>query len=387
MPKEYIAEEVPAYLKEMQIVLTAGLLDEAAKQTLTLKQVIRKAKVSGMADIEIEKMLLRDLREGGQLFGNFRKQMKSTVKSGIEDSGRQEVRQSFLDVKLWSWLAIVDGKICPDCLDRHGWTAMTWEEWEAVGLPDSGNTICGQNCRCILTPAGSVKKEDGGLKRPVKVPPKPAKAVAKNKVDIKEQARSKRGIVKDVNNGDKAIEKYIDKLPENEKLNLNEAMKEYTVGGYHNINSKLRVDGYDLLDNYQQKIFNRLDKFLTNAPVYENISYRGLSISKKDNYKKIIENFTKKNNIISTKQFWSTSAKKDTALHFLSNSSDAIDIVFKIKGKKGVFINGLSEFSIEKEVLFNYKSKFKIVNVNKKIKTFADNTKNIRYNIEIEEIL
>ena len=182
MPKEYIAEEVPAYLKEMQIVLTAGLLDEAAKQTLTLKQVIRKAKVSGMADIEIERMLLRDLREGGQLFGNFRKQMKSTVKSGIEDSGRQEVRQSFLDVKLWSWLAIVDGKICPDCLDRHGWTAMTWEEWEAVGLPDSGNTICGQNCRCILTPAGSVKKEDGGLKRPVKVPPKP-KEILSQKID------------------------------------------------------------------------------------------------------------------------------------------------------------------------------------------------------------
>lgn len=162
---EYLAEEVPAYLREMQIILTAGLIDEAAKQTLTLKQVIRKAKTSGMADIEIEKMLFRDLREGGQIFGDFRKQMKATVKGGLESVGRNEIRQSYLDVQLWDWLGIVDGKICDDCLQRHHMPAMSWEKWEAIGLPGSGATICGQNCRCILVPSGSIKKEDGGFIR------------------------------------------------------------------------------------------------------------------------------------------------------------------------------------------------------------------------------
>lgn len=162
---EYLAEEVPAYLKEMQIVLAAGLIDEAAKQTLTLKQVIRRMKTSGMADMEIEKMLFRDLHEGGQIFGDFRKQAKATVKGGLENAGRNEIRQSFLDVKLWDWLGIVDGKICDDCLSRHNMSAQTWEQWEAIGLPGSGATMCGQNCRCILIPSDSVEKEDGGLKR------------------------------------------------------------------------------------------------------------------------------------------------------------------------------------------------------------------------------
>lgn len=162
---EYLATEVPAYLREMQIILTAGLIDEAAKQTLTLRQVIRKMKTSGMVDTEIEKILFKDLHEGGQIFGDFRKQLKATVKNGLEDTGRNEVRQSYLDVKLWDWVGIADGKICDDCLSRNNMSAMSWEDWQAIGLPGTGATVCDRNCRCVLTPAESIQKEAGGLIR------------------------------------------------------------------------------------------------------------------------------------------------------------------------------------------------------------------------------
>lgn len=156
-------EDVPAYVKEMQITLTNSLLIQAEKQTLTLKEIIARFKRSGIADNEIKNILLKDLREGGQLFGDFRKGFKATIKQGIEEHARKEVEQ--LDSDLWDWLGIVDGSICPDCLDRHNMPAEKFEYWESIGLPGAGATVCDKNCRCVLVPANSVIKENGGLKR------------------------------------------------------------------------------------------------------------------------------------------------------------------------------------------------------------------------------
>lgn len=160
-----LAGEIPAYLKEMQITLTAGLMEEAKKQTLTLSQFIRKMKTTGMADNEIERLLINDLTEGGQIFGEFRKQLKATVKGGIEDSGRGAIHEAFEGVKNWDWLGIVDKSICDDCLARHNMPAMKWEDWQKIGLPGVGATPCGKNCRCVLVPVGIIEKEEGGLKK------------------------------------------------------------------------------------------------------------------------------------------------------------------------------------------------------------------------------
>ena len=159
-------EGIPAYLKEMQIVLTSGLLAEAQKQTLTLEQLINKMKLSGMSIAEIKSVLLTDLTEGGQIFGDFRKQFKATVKGGLEDTARGAVKNIIGDdVELWDWLGITDGKICPVCLKRHNMEPMKYEKWQTIGLPGSGVTLCGKNCRCVLVPAGAIQKDDGGFKR------------------------------------------------------------------------------------------------------------------------------------------------------------------------------------------------------------------------------
>lgn len=50
------------------------------------------------------------------------------------------------------WVTVGDTKVCPDCVDRNTWPAVTLEEWEGLGLPGLGFTVCGGHCRCILMP-------------------------------------------------------------------------------------------------------------------------------------------------------------------------------------------------------------------------------------------
>ena len=160
-----IVEKVPAYLKEMQLILTNGLIVEAQKQALTMGQIIAKMKASGMTIGAIEKNLINDLVSGGQIFGDFRKAIKATVKGGMEDVARGALYETFQDAEKWDWLGITDGKICPTCLTRHNMPARSYKEWQAIGLPGSGATLCGKNDRCVLVPAGAIEKEPGGFKR------------------------------------------------------------------------------------------------------------------------------------------------------------------------------------------------------------------------------
>ena len=44
------------------------------------------------------------------------------------------------------------GNPCPDCVGRSGYEPMTMEEWEAIGTPKTGATICGSHCMCVLVP-------------------------------------------------------------------------------------------------------------------------------------------------------------------------------------------------------------------------------------------
>jgi hypothetical protein len=52
------------------------------------------------------------------------------------------------------WVDVGDGRVCPDCISRRKWSAVTLSEWEERGLPGAGWTYCQGNCRCILIPDG-----------------------------------------------------------------------------------------------------------------------------------------------------------------------------------------------------------------------------------------
>ena len=51
------------------------------------------------------------------------------------------------------WVDVGDARVCPDCRFRaNKMGAKTLPEWNALGLPGAGATVCGPGCRCILLP-------------------------------------------------------------------------------------------------------------------------------------------------------------------------------------------------------------------------------------------
>lgn len=218
--------EQPEHMKDMLISLSADMALESEKAALTLEQIVSKMQRSGMGLNEIESLLLRDLREGGQIFGDFRKNFKSQMRYGIEESGRGSVIDMFKDVELWDWVGISDKKICPDCLKRHNMEPQPYPTWQRIGLPGNGGTICGRGCRCTLVPDDSVKKPDGGIVR--NLPPKiPSFAPAKTVQDAEKWAKDNVGILKSETKLDVNSFNLVNKQMNNLKKDWNSKLRFY----------------------------------------------------------------------------------------------------------------------------------------------------------------
>jgi hypothetical protein len=156
--------EIPEHIKDTMTLVISNMAAESQKMSLTLSQVIRQMGADGTDLAEIERVLINDLRTGGQIFGDFRANFKSQMRYGLERTARNEVFDAHKDVKLWVWVAIGDDSLCDDCDDRNG-DVMTLDEWKAIGIPGAGTTICQDNCRCGLAPEGSVSVPEGGIMR------------------------------------------------------------------------------------------------------------------------------------------------------------------------------------------------------------------------------
>jgi hypothetical protein len=141
-----LPEDIPDHIRDTMTITIANMALEAEKLQLTLQQIIWRARSAGMDLAEIELMLLEDLRTGGQLFGDFRKNFKSQMRYTIEEVARGEIYETHKDVKLWEWVAISDKLLCPDCANRN-------------------RTICQRACRCMLSPKDSISIPKEGIIR------------------------------------------------------------------------------------------------------------------------------------------------------------------------------------------------------------------------------
>ena len=91
----------------LEILLLADMSTEAEKQILTINEFIRTRRLAGMTDDEIRRILTRDLTEGGQLFGDFRKNIKSTQRNASEDFARAPLIEARKDDQLFDWILVV----------------------------------------------------------------------------------------------------------------------------------------------------------------------------------------------------------------------------------------------------------------------------------------
>jgi hypothetical protein len=145
------------FLEKEISTMSLFLTSKVNKTSLTIDEYIDARLLQG-ADLDIiQEDLLKDLEEGGRIFGEFRSAIKSTVKGTVNRSRDNAIFSTIgIDTK-YRWVAVLVNT-CPDCLDRHN-KIKTWDEWEAEGLPRTGQTVCKENCKCVLLPAENTEVE------------------------------------------------------------------------------------------------------------------------------------------------------------------------------------------------------------------------------------
>lgn len=138
-----------AVLKEMT-ALEIILATKVQRTALTLEGYIELRIAQGSSMEIIRADLLKDLEEGGRIFGEFKNALKPTFMGSLgrfRDAG--ELAEMGLEGN-WRWVAVLKNT-CPDCLKRHN-QIKTWNDWEAEGLPRANATVCEQYCKCVLVP-------------------------------------------------------------------------------------------------------------------------------------------------------------------------------------------------------------------------------------------
>lgn len=144
---------------------------KTTKEVFTLKaaELITNLGLRGLSEEQIINVLLDDFENDGALFGGLKRQLIGDAQSFAE------VTSSELDTRIifeesgqepMVWLAILVNT-CEDCIPRHG-TTHTYEEWQALGLPATGWSVCKFHCKCQLFPASVVDQNKEELRLPLK---------------------------------------------------------------------------------------------------------------------------------------------------------------------------------------------------------------------------
>ena len=136
--------------------MTNQVANAAASTTLNLQGLVQSMADQGMSAQQIQSALSRDLATGGPLFSKFKASIGNITKNGVEWSSNFSQKEVYQEagVKEFQWQTASDGIECDDCAARDQEKA-TLEEWENIGLPKSGFSVCGSNCRCVLVPMGT----------------------------------------------------------------------------------------------------------------------------------------------------------------------------------------------------------------------------------------
>ena len=116
-----------------------------------LEREIALLRNAGVTDAAILDILGNDLATNGRIFGEFRNTIKRGIVSATMQASRVGADRVYGDSVAMRWVSVGTPKICPDCEIRIG-EIRSWEEWESLGLPASGFSVCNEFCYCQLVP-------------------------------------------------------------------------------------------------------------------------------------------------------------------------------------------------------------------------------------------
>jgi len=231
--------------------------------------------------------------------------------------------------------------------------------YEVMGPGMFGNPKQDCNCRCVLLSVprwdieDTVTKYDNEKKELVEVKSyldwkeNYYKSINKNKV--KSAISYKVLSLKEIDKFQETSNKCYNKLSASEK----EAMYEYTMGGYQDVNDYLnnKYEGFDGIENMIKDIDDSMSKYNLSNDV---IVFRGTDSNFYQDYKA--------GDIFSEKMYYSTSLNKNIAQTFADDKNNAIIVEIRVpKGTKSIYVGNNTEYEFEAELLLARDLSYKVV--------------------------
>ena len=159
MPEQYEnleefldAEEIEQQDEDTLLWVALGLAYGIDVFATRIEREIAVLRGSGVGDRAIIQILADDLRQGGRIFGEFRNTIKRGIVGGVMQGFRVGQDNIYGDSLKFKWISVGSPKICKDCEERVG-EIKTWDEWQELGVPASGFSVCKEYCYCQLIPA------------------------------------------------------------------------------------------------------------------------------------------------------------------------------------------------------------------------------------------
>ena len=146
---------MPADLAALEIIISAQMNKAIKDFNNEIQTRLITMQAAGMSRDAAITALTASVGEGSSIAANtYKNAMKNLVKNAIRGAANAQMVDRYLQtkIKLFRWVT-VSGDPCPQCLSRQG-KLLTMRGWQAAGFPKSGFSVCDDNCKCIIVPAG-----------------------------------------------------------------------------------------------------------------------------------------------------------------------------------------------------------------------------------------
>ena len=158
MPEELLDEETGTQTltegdENLILWVTLGISYAVDIFSTEIEKEIAVLRNAGISDTAITETIRSDLSTNGRIFGRFSNDIKRGVVSGIMQANRSGQAEVYGNSVRFRWVSVGSPKICIDCADRIGEIA-TLDQWQSLGLPASGFSVCKEFCYCQLIDEG-----------------------------------------------------------------------------------------------------------------------------------------------------------------------------------------------------------------------------------------
>ena len=155
MAEEQRLLDISEHIDKATMIISIQMDSAVNKTVVDIQTLISQMRASGATDDVIREVLQRDLETGGRIFGGLRSQFKATGDFAVSQMSNigSAYEMTTEGLREFQWQT-AGTNICNDCKGRSG-DIKSWEEWETVGLPATGWSVCGSHCKCTLVPSGT----------------------------------------------------------------------------------------------------------------------------------------------------------------------------------------------------------------------------------------